>query len=467
MNVVKSVSQAQAKREHDTYLGPHKSFPTNDVGLHLRAAWDLSGHAANPDAMRHRILAFAHEHNLMNHLPESAKTYHSGQMLKKAKSGDLSDLFNMAWNHESMEGDTHEKRRLVAFAHEHALQHLLPEQAHGMMHEMRVPHNHDGVKNDEDGYHEHTVVKSLDPIAPLTGEVVKAWEDGGVAHWEGWLSTPRKDNEKDVTEPEAFIEPAKSYFARMAPVSLQHGLRNLPVGHLQKAAIVRDGKITHEFKHPTDPADFEHFPNEGTGVWVRGLANEAPGRDALRKGNVGGMSFIANAAAKENLPGGRYRYTKLDPWIESTIAAYPINPDAVIAVVKAFGCIPEKEPQDMGKLEDILNAALEAQKLQKAEADAQTITKADLGEILGEFKTSLLGEVNITIQKAIPADPTETRDGVGRQGTIQKASGEITLESDPVAYLVKKAESDEDWSLQEREVVSGLTLKGLLDGLAY
>lgn len=121
----------------------------------------------------------------------------------------------------------------------------------------------------------------------------------------------------------------------------------------------------------------------------------------------------------------------------------------------------------MGKLEDILNAALEAQKLQKAEADAQTITKADLGEILGEFKTSLLGEVNITIQKAIPADPTETRDGVGRQGTIQKASGEITLESDPVAYLVKKAESDEDWSLQEREVVSGLTLKGLLDGLAY
>lgn len=385
--------------------------------------------------------------------------------VQKAKSGDLADLFNMAWNHESMEGDNHEKRRLVAFAHEHQLAHLLPEESHGMMHEMRIPHNHDGVSNDEDGYHEHTVVKALAPLAPLTGEVVKSWESGGgVSHFEGWLSTPRKDQEKDVTEPEAFLGPAQGYFARMAPLSLQHGLTTLPIGHLQKAAIVRDGKILAEFRHPTDPGEFENFPGEGSGVWVLGAVNEEPGRKALRKGNIGGMSFIANAAVKENLPGGRYRYTKLDPWIESTIAAYPINPDAVIAVVKAFGVTPEKEPQDMGKLEDILNAALEAQKVQKAEADAQTITKADLGEILGEFKTSLLGEVSAEIKKSIPTDPTETRDGVGRRGTVQKA-GESPFETDPAAYLIQKAEKGEEWTLEERQVVAGITMEAMLNGL--
>src|SRR5258707_1150160 len=118
-------------------------------------------------------------------------------ILSKAKQSDLQELFSMAFAHETDEGDTSEKRRLVRFAHTHELQHLLPEDAHGLMHDMNVPHNHDGTTNDEDGMHAHTVVKAFTP----NGEVVKAWVDGDTALWEGWLSTPRKDKEKDVTEP--------------------------------------------------------------------------------------------------------------------------------------------------------------------------------------------------------------------------------------------------------------------------
>jgi hypothetical protein len=274
----------------------------------------------------------------MDRLPESAKSYHSGKVMK-AKQGDLQELFSMAWNHESMEGDTSEKRRLVRFAEAHQLAHLLPEEAHGMMHDMHVPHNHDGVENDTEGYHSHEVVK-----AGFTGEIFKSWfpADGADAHFEGWLATPMKDRERDVTEPEAFITPAASYFSRRAPLSVKHGTDYLPVGHLQKAAMVRDGKIIQSFSHPTDPAEFEHFPGSGTGVWVRGVVNEEPGVSAIRKGNVGGMSYIAQASHKEKLPGGRYRYTNFDIWVESTIAAYPINPEAVIAVVKARGFISQE-----------------------------------------------------------------------------------------------------------------------------
>ena len=72
----------------------------------------------------------------------------------------------------------------------------------------------------------------------------KAWgEDGQDCFYEGWLSTPNRDLEKDITEPEAFVPVLKSYFARRAPVTVQHGTQYLPAGHLQKAVVVRDGKV--------------------------------------------------------------------------------------------------------------------------------------------------------------------------------------------------------------------------------
>src|SRR5258708_10699725 len=48
---------------------------------------------------------------------------------------------------------------------------------------------------------------------------------------EGWISTPAKDIEKDVIEPEAFSGSALSlYMKRGAQVSAEHQTKSLPVG---------------------------------------------------------------------------------------------------------------------------------------------------------------------------------------------------------------------------------------------
>src|SRR5436309_518908 len=59
---------------------------------------------------------------------------------------------------------------------------------------------------------------------------------------EGWISTPKKDIEKDVMEPESFSAALPDYMHRGAPMSIEHGTKLLPVGFLHKAALVRDGK---------------------------------------------------------------------------------------------------------------------------------------------------------------------------------------------------------------------------------
>src|SRR5690348_12333432 len=138
-HVQKSVSAAERKKDY--HAGPGESFPIGPAGQHLQAAWDLAGHAANPDEVRRHILAFAHEHGLMDHLPQAARDYHAGMTAKKATSQAVSDLFRLAYNHESMEGDDHQKRRLAQFAADNGLTHLLPEEAHAVMHQHSIPHN--------------------------------------------------------------------------------------------------------------------------------------------------------------------------------------------------------------------------------------------------------------------------------------------------------------------------------------
>lgn len=118
----------------------------------------------------------------------------------------------------------------------------------------------------------------------------------------------------------------------------------------------------------------------------------------------------------------------------------------------------------MGKLEDLFAAALEAQNAQKAEQDAQTITKAELGEALQEFKTLLLGEVSNEVKKALPVqDPDYRGEGVGRKGTIPQTAD--PREADPANYLIQKAEKGEEWDLTDKQIVAGLTLEALLSGL--
>lgn len=307
-----SISEAQRKK--DPHAGPHGSYPLDPE--HLKAAWDLAGHAKDPDAVRRKILAYAREHGLMDHLPETAR---------KATSSTISDLFNLSWQHETMEGDESQKRRLVAFAQEHNLLHLLPNDAHGLMHDMGVPHKHEGMEEN----HTHTVTKAYNPVAK-SFYVAKSWSIGEVTYIEGWVSTEDRDIEKDIVPPEAFATSMKGYFDRRAPLSSNHGTKKYPVGHLQKSALVRDGTVFAEFEHPTDPAPFEHFPAKGTGWYARGVLTDTDAASAVSKGNIGAFSWIGNLHTYQPLEDGGRKYLEVNPLLESTIAAYPVNPQAQI-----------------------------------------------------------------------------------------------------------------------------------------
>ncbi|GHO45186.1 hypothetical protein [Ktedonospora formicarum] len=186
------------------------------------------------------------------------------------------------------------------------------------------------------------VHKSYNPIEK-TFVITKAWEDEQGLNIEGWVSTDDPDLEKDITEPEAFQKSIDDYFRRSAPVSYNHKTQDMPVGHLRKGALVRDGKIFHEVSHPFDPADFEHFPGTGTGFYARGVLTEPTVSGAVRKGNIGGFSFIGNATHYQKLPGGGRRFTEIHPLIETTVAPYPVNQKAAIIAAKAFGLEEESE----------------------------------------------------------------------------------------------------------------------------
>jgi hypothetical protein len=115
----------------------------------------------------------------------------------------------------------------------------------------------------------------------------------------------------------------------MAPLSYEHRLKAAPVGHVQKAALVRDGRIFFESDHPTDPHPFEHFPGRGTGVYGRAVVNDAQAGAQVMKGNIGGFSWTGRVLRRP-LPDGGHEFTSVEVMRETTIAAYPINPDAAI-----------------------------------------------------------------------------------------------------------------------------------------
>lgn len=161
-------------------------------------------------------------------------------------------------------------------------------------------------------------------------EVVKAWQDTtGNVIVEGWISTNARDLEKDRVQPEKFQAALPSYMARMAPLSYEHRLKPAPVGHVQKAALVRDGHIFFEADHPTDSAPFEHFPSRGTGVYGRAVVNDPQAAMQVMKGNIGGFSWTGRVK-RIPLPDGGHEFTSVEVMRETTIAAYPINPDAAI-----------------------------------------------------------------------------------------------------------------------------------------
>ena len=463
-----SISAAQRKK--DPHAGPGDSFPED--AAHLKAAWDLAGHAANPEAVRAKVLAFARAHGLMDRLPASAKKHaKNSDTMQKATGEDMRAVMQEAWQAGYDSGNTWMHRHMVQLAHERGLLKHLPNEAHGMMHEMGIPHEHEGITNQTDAKgnvagagHEHMVTKATPKVGFI--EIQKSWgDDGQDCFYEGWLSTPTRDLEKDITEPEAFVPALASYFSRRAPVSVQHGTQFLPAGHLQKAVVVRDGKILAEAEHPTDSAAFEHFPNSGSGVWVRGRLTESPARDSVRKGNCGGMSFIAMATEYSPLPGGGRRITRLDPLQETTVAPYPVNAEATIAVAKAFGLSPAEEhsheENNVTQIDELLAKALEARQAEVQTPEPEGVTKEELGSLLLDFKTQIESTVAEAVQKAMPV----RGEGAGRKGGVSEGNPADLRDADPVKYIAKKAVSGEAMDELDMRLLHAITWKALTEGL--
>lgn len=337
-------SMSAEQRAKDPHAGPGESFPLD--AAHVRSAWDLAGHAADPAKVRAHILAWAERTKNMDKLPYSVQEVAKAAPVDVSKADKTAALLNMCLEHEQQEGDTYQEGQLIQWAQMHGMADALPESAHQTMHKRAMPHDHGDGKES----HTHAVMKAAEPTVVSTSEavckarpaevatdldIVKSWMDAdGTVHFEGWQSTPDKDRDKDIVPPECFAGAIDDYAAACMPLSSEHNLKSYPVGHLQKAALVRDGNVFKSAVHPTDPAEFEHFPATGTGVFVRGVITEPSDARTIAKGNVGGMSWVGRLKRYVPLPGGGREYVEVYPWQETTLSAYPINPKAVVVAAE-------------------------------------------------------------------------------------------------------------------------------------
>jgi len=166
----------------------------------------------------------------------------------------------------------------------------------------------------------------------------------GTVTIEGWVSTNHSDMEKDVAEPEAFEGGTFSqYFYRGAPLSSEHNTTNYPIGYLQKGSLVRDGTVIQEAFHPVNPAqvyrDFSPSPTD-SGWYGIGLIDDPIAAQAVAKGKMRSFSWIGSLKSYEPIAGGGRRFIKVDPLIEATVTAYPMNPNAVMRIAKAYMGVP-------------------------------------------------------------------------------------------------------------------------------
>ena len=477
----KSISAAE--RARDYHAGPGDKEPIDPEGNRLKAAWDLAGRVkgGDPDEIRRKIIRFAREHNLMDKLPQSALDWHRGQsgsLAQKATTENLREVTHYAY-HLIPEYEQEAKRRFIEAIQQRGTAYLLPDEAHGFMHEHNMPHQHDGETHE---LHVHTISKAFNPVAKEFASVKSYKKEGEPLIIEGWLSTPDKDLEKDIVQPESFKPSMKSYFRRYAPLSYEHHTDRIPAGHLQRGAIVRDGKIITEATHRTDPAQFEHLQESmeetgtRTGVYVRGIiTNETVGK-SVDQGDMGSFSYIANVTKYKLLPDGGREFLEQDPWIESTVAAYPVNKNAVITVAKAFGL---EEQTDMGwedQLEDLLRgaAAPEHQPTNSPAPVTKGVTADEMKGLFTQMKTELTAEISAQFEAKVETEvearvekalSTMRGQSAGRQAP---PSDEPSMDDEPVKYIVskaKRAKSDNDLTWEDKSLMVALTKHALLQGM--
>jgi len=164
----------------------------------------------------------------------------------------------------------------------------------------------------------------------------------GDAAVEGWISTNLKDMEKDILEPEAFQgDTLSAYFQRGAPISSEHDTIGYPVGYLRKAVLVRDGAIIQAEDNPLyAKTDFLDFKPVGTGWYGLGTIDNPEAASNVRKGKVRSFSWIGKPISWVDLPDGGKHFKSqgaINPLLETTITAYPINQTAIMRVAKAHG----------------------------------------------------------------------------------------------------------------------------------
>ena len=157
-----SISAAQRKK--DPHAGPGDSFPLD--ADHLKAAWDLAGHAANPAAVRAKVLAFARAHNMMDRLPKEAQEH--AKHTTRSRRPPLRTSPGIPQHVER--GDDWQHRHMVQVAHDRGLVKHLPPEAHGMLHDMGLAHEHEGMTNQtDDGIQSALAMSTWSPRHPKVG----------------------------------------------------------------------------------------------------------------------------------------------------------------------------------------------------------------------------------------------------------------------------------------------------------
>lgn len=174
---------------------------------------------------------------------------------------------------------------------------------------------------------------------------------------EGWISTPKKDIEKDVLEPEAFAgDGLRDYMRRGAPVSVEHNTRTIPSGYLQKAVLFRDGQPIQIEYNPKQPLmrgeDFRAFDG-GTGWYGLGAIYNPHVSLGIQKGVLSSFSWLGMPVEWEDFPDGGKHFVKkgaVNPIIEVTVTAYPVNTSATMRIAKARGFIPHLDRKRLAEL---------------------------------------------------------------------------------------------------------------------
>ena len=171
---------------------------------------------------------------------------------------------------------------------------------------------------------------------------------------EGWVSTPAKDIEKDVMEPESFAgDGLHAYMQRGAPISVEHNTRTFPVGFMQKSLLVRDGKIIQQEDNPKHPVVEPRFYEGGTGWYGVGTIYDKAAAIGVMKGTVSSFSWLGMPVEWDNFPDGGKHFTKkgsVNPLLEVTVTAYPVNTTATMRIAKSLGYIPHMDRKRMAEL---------------------------------------------------------------------------------------------------------------------